>query len=61
MGHFWGEEELLQEELDALMKLLAEGKVKPRVDKVFRLEQGAEAHRFIHDRKNVGKVLFDCT
>jgi NADPH:quinone reductase-like Zn-dependent oxidoreductase len=28
------------------------------VDRTFPLEQGAAAHRYIHERRNVGKVVF---
>ena len=61
LGHLWNEVDLLQSHLQRLMALYGEGKISPRVDKVFPLSQGAEAHRYLQERKNVGKVLFDCT
>ncbi len=36
---------------------LAQGWVKPHVDKVFRFDQVGEAHAYIEARKNIGKVL----
>ena len=41
----------------ALEQLLGDGSVRPRVSATFPLENAAEAHRFIQERKNVGKVV----
>lgn len=57
MNHIAERPELLGLELDGLMELFAQGVIRPRVDKVFPLAQAGDAHRFIQDRKNVGKVL----
>ena len=40
-----------------LMKWTTEGKINPIIGKIFKLEEAAEAHHFIQDRKNIGKVL----
>jgi NADPH:quinone reductase-like Zn-dependent oxidoreductase len=61
VGHLWSEAEMMGEELDALLALYQEGKIRPHVDKVFPLSHAADAHRYIQERKNVGKVLFDTT
>jgi synaptic vesicle membrane protein VAT-1 len=61
LGHLWGERELLSREMRALLQLFEEGKIAPHVDRVFPLSAGAEAHRYIQERRNIGKVLFDCT
>ena len=61
LGHLWDERELLNTELRALLRLFEEKKIAPRVDRVFPLSAGAEAHRYIQERRNIGKVLFDCT
>ncbi|MBI4617404.1 MAG: zinc-binding dehydrogenase [Planctomycetes bacterium] len=58
LGHLWSETELLGREMAALLALHSEGKIRPRVDKVFPLAEGPAAHRYIQERKNVGKVLF---
>lgn len=60
MGQLWGEAELMSGEMRQLLKLYEEGAIAPHVDKVFKLENAAEAHRYVQERKNVGKVLFDC-
>jgi NADPH:quinone reductase-like Zn-dependent oxidoreductase len=48
---------IIRGEYESLFQFFAEGLVRPHVDKVFPLEQAAEAHRYIHERKNIGKVL----
>ena len=41
------------------MKWIEKGKINPYVDKVFPANQVADAHHYIQDRKNIGKVLLD--
>lgn len=48
---------LLQSEIDEIFRLFAAGKIRPVVGKSFPLAQAAEAHRYLHDRKNIGKVI----
>ena len=60
VGHLWGETEIVRATLDALLLLWREGKVKSHIDRVFPLAEGPAAHRRMHERKNVGKILFDC-
>ena len=57
LGHLWSEVALLGPQVDALLRYAREGKIKPRVDRAFPFAQAAEAHRYIHERRNVGKVL----
>ncbi|HEY1816014.1 MAG TPA: medium chain dehydrogenase/reductase family protein [Kofleriaceae bacterium] len=40
-----------------LAQMLAEGHLKPVVGQVFALARAPEAHRFLQQRKNVGKVV----
>jgi len=61
LGHLFGEVALLSEAMHALFELFREGLISPRVDRVFPLAEGAAAHRFLQERRNVGKVLFDCS
>ena len=60
LGQLWTEVEMLNGHLLKLLELVALGKVKPRVDKVFPLAEGPAAHRYVQQRKNVGKVVFNC-
>lgn len=57
MGHLWGEVDMLQAQMRQLLTLYGEGLVRPRVDRVFPFAEAADAHRYIQDRKNVGKVV----
>jgi NADPH:quinone reductase-like Zn-dependent oxidoreductase len=40
-----------------LLSELEAGRLQPIVAKTFPLEQAAAAHRYLHDRQNIGKVL----
>ncbi|MFO0602145.1 MAG: medium chain dehydrogenase/reductase family protein [Polyangiales bacterium] len=57
LGHLWDEQEMLREELEALLKLYAEGVVKPVIDGVYSFDQCRDAHARLETGKNVGKVL----
>jgi NADPH:quinone reductase-like Zn-dependent oxidoreductase len=48
---------LLRREMSDLFEMYAAGKIKPVVGKRFPLADAAEAHRYIHGRKNIGKVV----
>ena len=47
----------VRQEMDKVLALVAEGKLKTFVDKVFPLKDAAEAHRYVGQRKNLGKVV----
>jgi synaptic vesicle membrane protein VAT-1 len=40
-----------------LVDLCERGMIRPHIDRVFPLEAAADAHRYLHQRRNVGKVL----
>jgi NADPH:quinone reductase-like Zn-dependent oxidoreductase len=61
LGHLWNEFALIGEVMEELLELFRKGAIAPRVDRVFPLAEGAAAHRFLQERRNVGKVLFDCS
>jgi NADPH:quinone reductase-like Zn-dependent oxidoreductase len=46
-----------EEELLALKALIEEGKIKPIVDKIYPLEQAAEAHRRVETEQRLGIVV----
>lgn len=48
---------LLRKELEDIFRLYADGKIKPVISKTFLLEQASEAHQYMQDRKNIGKVI----
>jgi NADPH:quinone reductase-like Zn-dependent oxidoreductase len=43
--------------IEPLREWLDQGRIRPVVAKEFRLDDGPEAHRFVHERKNIGKVV----
>ncbi|MGA8892765.1 MAG: medium chain dehydrogenase/reductase family protein [Anaeromyxobacteraceae bacterium] len=57
MGHLWGEEEMVLGELRALLALFGEGRIRPRVDSTFPLEQAGRAHERLQGRGSIGKLL----
>jgi len=57
MGSLGSRGVLLRREMDEIFRLYGEGKIKPVIAKTFPLEQAAAAHQYIHDRKNIGKVI----
>jgi len=40
-----------------LADLCERGMIRPHIDRVFPLEAAADAHRYLHERRNMGKVL----
>lgn len=57
MLHWWNAEGSLSRVIDPLVEDLAAGRITPVVAKAFPFERAADAHRFIHERRNVGKVV----
>ena len=55
----WKNWEHLDKAIKDLMGWISEGKISPHVDKVFPSEKVSDAHHYIQDRKNIGKVLLD--
>ncbi len=53
----WDSKHSLDEYIRPLAAWIEQGRLRPVVAKTFPLEQGAEAHRFLHEGKNVGKVV----
>lgn len=61
-GVFWGafmerEPERNRQNVDQLFAWWQDGKINPRIDRVFPLEKGADAIQWVKDRKAVGKVV----
>jgi NADPH:quinone reductase-like Zn-dependent oxidoreductase len=46
-----------REDFEGAYELVASGKAKPIVDRVFRLEQAAEAHEHLEQGRQLGKVV----
>jgi NADPH:quinone reductase-like Zn-dependent oxidoreductase len=57
LGHLWKEIESLRAAMTDILVRYREGQVKPVIAKVFPFTDASAAHRFIHERRNIGKVL----
>src|SRR3954453_3572052 len=57
MKTLWDEKGSLDDYVAPLQGWIEDGSIRPVVAKAFPLEQGAEAHRYLHEGKNVGKVV----
>jgi NADPH:quinone reductase-like Zn-dependent oxidoreductase len=57
MLSWWDREGGLERVIEPLTADLESGVIDPVVSEAFPFDRAAEAHRFIHERKNVGKVV----
>ncbi|MBI2732125.1 MAG: zinc-binding dehydrogenase [Aquabacterium sp.] len=57
MGHLWHEPEMIRMWMEEILQGVADGWVRPHVDKVFPFEQAGQAHAHMEQRRNIGKVL----
>ncbi len=49
--------DVMAREFEALKQLIGQGVIKPHVDQTFPLDRVGDAHQYIQDRKNKGKVV----
>ncbi len=57
VGRLWNEKDTIRRWTEAILDGVQSGWIKPHVDAAFTFDQAAEAHRYIEERKNFGKVL----
>jgi len=57
LGHLWHAQDRVAGWMRVLLSYAEAGKLRPHVDRVFPFAEAAEAHRYIEDRKNEGKVI----
>jgi NADPH:quinone reductase-like Zn-dependent oxidoreductase len=57
LGRLWEEMDRVALWLEKLLAYYREGAIRPVVAESFPFERAAEAHHYIQDRKNLGKVL----
>ncbi len=57
LGHLWTAERILFPQIEALLAYAREGRIRPRVDRAFPVAEAAAAHRYLHERRNIGKVV----
>ena len=53
----WDDRGSLEEIMEPLAELIERGVIKPVVAETFPFERAGEAHRYIQERRNVGKVV----
>ena len=61
VGHLWDEMDRVRAWMDALLADYRSGAIKPVIAERFALERAADAHHYIQDRRNIGKVLLICS
>lgn len=57
LAHLWDEIERVNSWMEALLGCWQRGEIAPLISATFPLEKAADAHHYIQDRKNVGKVV----
>ncbi len=57
MGHMWHEVDKIRLWMQVLLEGVDEGWIRPHVDRSFSLDQIGEAHTYLEERKNTGKVV----
>jgi NADPH:quinone reductase-like Zn-dependent oxidoreductase len=55
----WDAKRSLDEYVEPLSGWLEQGDIRPVVASAFALEDGPAAHRYLHERRNVGKVVLE--
>ena len=57
MLHWWDTEGSMDRALEPLVPLLENGQLRPVVAQAFPFDRAPDAHRFIAERRNIGKVV----
>jgi NADPH:quinone reductase-like Zn-dependent oxidoreductase len=57
LGHMWHEIDMVAGWMEILVKGVADGWVRPHVDKSFPLARVGEAQTYMEERRNIGKVV----
>lgn len=57
LGRLWEHTTLLRQAMADILQLYAQGQIKPIIAQTFPFTAAAAAHRYLHERRNMGKVL----
>ncbi len=57
LGHLWDDTALLREWVTQLLAWYDTGRIDIHIDRTFPLSDAASAHRYLHERRNTGKVV----
>jgi len=61
LGRLKGAEHKIKAAITGIESIIEKGHLSPVIGKIFPFEQADQAHTYIQDRKNFGKVLLDFT
>jgi synaptic vesicle membrane protein VAT-1 len=57
LGHMWHEADMIASWMQILLRGVADGWLRPHVDRTFPLAHAGEAQTYMEERKNIGKVI----
>ncbi len=57
LGHLWAEHTLLSQAMHHLLSLYQQKHIRPVIAQQFDLSEASDAHRYMQERQNVGKIL----
>lgn len=57
MGLLFAENSIMGPAMDAVLELYRNGAIKPHVDRSFPFSRAGEAHAYVEERRNTGKVV----
>ena len=57
MGHLWGESERVAGWMEVLLRYYQEATIRPVIAARYSFAEAADAHHYLQDRKNLGKVV----
>ena len=57
LGHMWHEPEKVAVWMRDILRGVDEGWIRPYVDRTFSFEEVGQAHTYLEERKNIGKVV----
>lgn len=57
LGHLWNQTAMLRQGMHDLLELSRQHHIAPVIARTFPLEEAADAHRYLQERRNIGKVL----
>jgi synaptic vesicle membrane protein VAT-1 len=57
LGRLWNQAALMRQGLETLLQLYQQGQLSPVIAETYPLAQAAAAHRYLQERRNIGKVL----
>lgn len=57
LGRLWNEADRVASWMEILLESYAAGAIRPVIAERFPLAEAAAAHRYLHERRNIGKVI----